>query len=714
MGKIRYRRSVVPIAATVCSIVGALVVGVPQASGCVNEQSRRVEADAIKLPDCRAYEQVSPVAKNLTDAVGKGDFIQSSPKGNSVIFFALLPFPETSGSGDFVSYLSSRGGEEWSTQGLVPPTNSGSPGEVVGVTEDLSTSIVAVGEEGPLLAPGGAPGLLDYYFHNDIAGGYQSFAPAIEGGEVFFADASSDDSRILFEDTAKLAKGAVAKVMNLYEWSAGQITLVGVLPNGEAPVEGAVAGPGGGAIEELEPGQEFSFSLPGGSRRHFYTQNAMSEDGSRIFFTDVGSGHIYMREPASKTTTEVSAGQAYWRAATPSEGSGPSRNLYRFNVASEVREALTTGAAHVLGTLGISDGGSYVYFVADGALAGRNAEGNAPEAGEPNLYEWHEGAGMTFVDTLKSELDEPDWTDNAETVPGPAQGGKTSRVTPDGHTVLFTSANQLTSYANAGHVELYIFDALTEGVTCISCNPSGTAASSGAQLTDHAGFGPEIRNSISTRNFSEDGDQVFFQTAEALVPQDTNGQMDVYEWERESTGTCGEGGGDCVYLISTGEDPSESYFGDASTNGSDVFFFTRQSLVGQDQDENADLYDAREGGGIEAQNPILRPVCESESSCRPLPGPTSPSLGPATSATFVGPGDSVPRFETKKETARKVAKKRRGKRKHESRGRKKGERKGRDERQGIRKGPVGHKVAAGSTAAGRPIHASGGAKGIPS
>ena len=646
-----------------CSIV-SLMVSVPQANGCSNEQFRQIEQNATNLPDCRAYEQVSPVAKNLTDAVGKGDFVQSSPSGYNVTYFALLPFPGTVGSGDFVSYLSSREGEGWSTQGLVPPTNSGSPGEVVGLTEDLSTSIVAVGEEGPILAAGGTPGILDYYIHNDITGGYQSLAAGIEGGEVNFSDASYDDSRILFEDTAKLTSNAVPKVPNLYEWSAGRITLVGVLSHGEAPEEGAVAGPGGRAIEELEPGQEFGFPLPGGSIRHFYTQNTLSEDGSRVFFTDVGTGRIYMREPETETTIEISAGQAYWRAATPSgsrvfytEGGGASRNLYRFDVASKAREPITTGAAHVLGTFGISNDGSYVYFVADGVLAGENAEHHLPTGGEPNLYVWHEGSGITFIDMLKPELDEPDWTDNAETVPGPAQGGKSARVTPGGHTVVFTSANQLTDYANAGHVELYSYGASEAKISCISCNPSGIVASSGVQLTDHAGFGPGIRNSIATRNFSEDGDQVFFQTTEGLVPQDTNGQMDVYEWERTGTGTCLEGGGNCIDLISTGESPSESYFGDASADGSDIFFFTRQSLVGQDQDENADLYDARENGGIGRQNQISISQCASETSCRPLPGPTPPSLSLVGSVTFIGDEDPIPPAATEKESPQRTIKK---------------------------------------------------------
>ena len=70
--------------------------------------------------------------------------------------------------------------------------------------------------------------------------------------------------------------------------------------------------------------------------------------------------------------------------------------------------------------------------------------------------------------------------------------------------------------------------------------------------------------------------------------------------------------GGCLYLISTGESAEPSYFGDASANGDDVFFFTRQSLVGQDRDENYDIYDARIDGGIAAQNQCHRRVAKAK------------------------------------------------------------------------------------------------------
>ena len=64
-----------------------------RAEGCPNEQLRGQDGYALALPDCRAYEQVSPVDKNFTDALGESDVVQSSPSGDRVTFFSDAPFP---------------------------------------------------------------------------------------------------------------------------------------------------------------------------------------------------------------------------------------------------------------------------------------------------------------------------------------------------------------------------------------------------------------------------------------------------------------------------------------------------------------------------------------------------------------------------------------------------------------------------------------------
>jgi hypothetical protein len=676
-------------------IVGMVSTSSARAAGCPNEQLREAQVYGSRLPDCRAYEQVSPVLKNLTDAAGEPEIVQAAPSGDGVSFFAVAPFPGTAGSGGQVpTYLGVRslGGDEWLTEGLLPAADPGSTDQVIGLTEDLARTIL-LAEEPPLVPgePPHGPETRYAYVEDNATGSYQLLAANIGPGKLSFADATPGGSRILFETKAQLTANAVPGTYNLYEWNEAKppgerISLAGVLPDNKAPIGGSVAGPGGLAVKTADG------LKPGGSTSEFYTQNTISEDGARIFFTEAfaetepGKGIVYMRVPAAERTVQVSAGNApaYWRAATPSgsfvfytEG----EDLYRFNVASETREALTSGAAGVQGTLGISDDASYIYFVATGKLASnRNGNEEEAEAGADNLYELHEETathtvGTTFIARLLGEesgekRDESDWRDydkGASEGNGPSGGEKSSRVAPNGEAVLFSSVSQLTSYHNYGEIELYLYDAerpLSSGnPACISCNPSGIPANSGARLTssnlDLPAY-PAKRNAFLTHNLSSDGSRVFFQTEEALVPGDTDNQMNVYEWERpreetdpqetEATDSCERASpsfskqdGGCIYLISTGQSAQPSYFGDASESGDDVFFFTRQSLVSQDQDLNVDVYDARVDGGIAAQNPPPPPApCTDETSCRTSSDP-SPAFDAPTSATITGEGNLTPK-----------------------------------------------------------------------
>jgi hypothetical protein len=162
--------------------------------------------------------------------------------------------------------------------------------------------------------------------------------------------------------------------------------------------------------------------------------------------------------------------------------------------------------------------------------------------------------------------------------------------------------------------------------------------------------------SVATDNLSADGRRVFFETTDALVGADTNGNeecppvgsdlqafpacLDVYEWEAQGTGTCDAADavadGGCLYLISTGQGTQPALLADVSGDGKDAFFFTRSRLVGQDEDALVDVYDARELGGLAAQNPPPPNPCLTLEVCHPA-GPPTPEIPPAPK--FVGPGN---------------------------------------------------------------------------
>lgn len=564
-----------------------------QGDVCPNENIRRAQTHAAQLPDCRAYEQVSPVEKNLSDAIGHVGLTQVSPDGERVTYGSIVPFPGVPGASDYVTYLSTRASGDWSTQGLLPAT-PGPQGEepattvlIAGLTEDLSYALESEGLKG--------------YLYNTQDRGLMEFQYANEG----YVDASAGDSAILFASNRSLQEGAIEGDPNLYEWSAGRLSLVGA---------DATAGP------DLEPER----------RARAYVEHTISDDGSRVFYTSPaagpGEGRIYMREDLGAPVA-ISAAAAEWRASTPDGASvfyTENGGLYRWTRHPGEPEAHTTEIAApsmgVLGVLGVSDDGSYAYFAAGGGT----------------IDEWHEGQPVLSIAALSAaEANEADnWRNYFLSEPlGSAEGLKSSQVTPDGRTLLFTSSIPLTGYPNQGHSEIFLYDAVRESLVCVSCNPSGEPASSDAFLSHQPikyATEPSARSRpFAVDNMSADGRRVFFQTAEALVPGDENDLTDVYEWE-----------GGRVYLISSGAEGRFGYFGGASADGRDVFFFSRQSLVAQDQDDNIDVYDAREGGGIPAQNEAPPQACVDE-QCRGAVAPP-PAFGVPASNTFLGAGNLAP------------------------------------------------------------------------
>jgi hypothetical protein len=104
-----------------------------------------------------------------------------------------------------------------------------------------------------------------------------------------------------------------------------------------------------------------------------------------------------------------------------------------------------------------------------------------------------------------------------------------------------------------------------------------------------------------------------------------------------------ERSGGCVNLISSGTPPGESSFMDASATGGDVFFLTAERLVPQDTDTAFDVYDAHECTASSPclSPPASAPPCTTSDSCRAAPQAQPPVFGPGASATFSGPGNPL-------------------------------------------------------------------------
>ncbi|MGH2834901.1 MAG: hypothetical protein ACRDKD_01740 [Solirubrobacteraceae bacterium] len=482
----------------------------------------------------------------------------------------------------------------------------------------------------------------------------------------------------------------------IYEWSAGSLVLVSVLPNGEAAAEKNAA--------------------PGANKAHV-TRHAVSPDGARVVWSLGGNGNqLYLRDIAAGETVRLEtpepgasdAGADVSKFQTASRDTrivyftdqrelttdaGPGTNLYRCELVVVAGKDscslvdLTPETGGVPGeplqvVPGASEDGSWVYFVANGVLAPGAQAGTCPSGGLLNppptescsLYVWHEGV-TKLVATL-SAADGSDWNGSGDAAELEVM---TARVSPDGLRFAFMSQRPLTGYDNRDAVtgerdeEAFVYDAATERAVCVSCTPTGGRPTGvtyaemkeplgkfvwpgsqrlAATLPVWSGDGRSESGYYQPR-FLGDSGRMFFNSPDALVPQDSNGTGDVYEFEPAGVGGCSsvadsgttvfvaadEG---CVSLISSGDSSQESRFVDASESGGDVFFFTAAQLSGADGDRAFDLYDAHEctaGAPCYPSPPATAPPCDTGDSCKGAPTPQPSVFGAPASATFSGSGN---------------------------------------------------------------------------
>ncbi len=623
---------------TISKVLPALVVlstlllpAAAHAEGCPNEAARSQQASSF-LPDCRAYEMVSPLEKNGADiahSISDGGILQASSDGTKVTYISQGSFADPQGAPIGSQYLSTltNNNTGWTTQNISTPTRAGTYplGETIpyaAFSTNLETGLELNGvagiegrpEENPPLA-GEPKGYQNYYLRDNLTNGLQALlttTPAQSANEFYMAleTATPDLKHIVIRTAAALTNTAIAGgggEKNLYEWSNGGFQQINIGPD-NLPIE-----PNAGTYLGTQFGS-------GGGQEHM-----ISSDGTRAVWHS--RRELYLTEGiGSLLIHTVPLGESEFLTASSDDtrvffiGSGGDLHEYDVQAPEGQHETdltanpLSAGGGGVQGVLGASEDGTYIYFVASSRLTPGASEGNCC-----NLYMLHYDSKADLWEeprliAVLSGADANDWIDGV--------GQRTARVTPDGEQVAFMSAQPLTGYDNAGYEEVFLYNATTNRLSCASCNPNGSPATGPATLA----AGTEFSSSqaiYKPRALSADGSRLFFDTYDALVPQDTNATQDVYEYENGRP-----------YLISSGTDASEATFVDASEDGDGVFFLTRQALVSGDTDQLVDLYDARVGGGAATVAP---PACTG-TGCQGVPAPP-PVFATPSSVTFNGAGN---------------------------------------------------------------------------
>jgi len=634
---------------------------------------------AVVPPSHGPYELVSPAEKGsgeIQGAVGGSGTVQSTPDGSAAAFPSLEALGGTEAAPLRSFYRSSRTDHGWLTTGFQPPQQPYGEGilqkTTMAVSRDLSRALV-VSEDA--LAPGAVQGQGNLYLRD--AAGYEFiatssnprfFAEAVKanGSIPLFTGGTPDLSTLLFQSRTALTPEATEGVVSLYRWKGGTLRVI------KAPGEPEAI---------IQPIAEHGNGHP------------VSEDGSRIFFagggeTSASDGRRYLNVDEHGTVRALSVsrragetgtlrgaefvgassdGSVVWflcgfplteEANVPAGAGGQgfkSPDLYRYDLdTGELKDEtavppIPDANGEVLNAFGVSDDGETVYFTARADLA----PGSTP--GAVNLYRRSQGQTRLIV-----TLEESDRT------LGHTRGNGTAvlAASPDGRYLAFAAYSKL-GYENRGFAQIQLYDAVSGTLECASCDPTGAPATGEAELApaaywDLGNYYPRSVDNAGT---------VFFNTPNRLVVGDVNGVSDAYEF---SAGRAA--------LISTGKDPTPSYFADASADGSSVFFKTRQRLVGRDTDNKLDLYVAREGGGfVEPPEPSL--PCEGE-ACQGAMAASDAVSSPGSS-TFSGPPNQKPKKKTQSKHKKKAKHHKHKKPKHGKKQRKKGKGdKGRHGKQG--------------------------------
>ena len=602
------------------------------------------------LPDGRVWEMVSPVDKNESDV--RNEVAVAAADGNGLIFTSPGSFAGQATAQVLASYyLSERGPSGWTTTGISPPGGRlHFQNAYMGFSADLSRGVIRWMEDNPqtgTIDPNAQPGM-NLYMRDNALGSFQLLNGTLnqQGLTSGFVWGSRDFGKIGIESLEALTADAPCSgnfTGCAYEWDHGTLRLASILPTGE-PTTGAIGNRG----------------VDGNS------DNAVSDDGARVFFESPGGfdehRQLYVRENGTSTKLISESERAlpggisdrfisYQGAETAHGGrvifttesslvdtdADTTNDLYLYDFSAPADERLTllsedhdpalpSGAEvengnsdenrqSTGGVLGRSEDLRRIYFVAKNQILP-----GQPSVPGPKLYLWDdtgEAPELTYVAAL-SPSDDADW--RGKNTHESLTPMKPVRVSRDGRFVAFLSSASLIP-ADEGQQDIYLYDAVTKSLQCASCRADASPAS-GTVGFDSSGT-LIVPNNHLLKNVSDSG-QLFFQTTRGLLPRDSNGKTDVYEYDRGR-----------LRLISPGSGDSGSYFLDASPSGNDVFIVTADRLVGWDVDGQYDAYDARVGGGL-PEPPPPPPACEGD-ACQPPPlVPNDPSLG---SASFNGPGD---------------------------------------------------------------------------
>jgi hypothetical protein len=403
-----------------------------------------------------------------------------------------------------------------------------------------------------------------------------------DGSRVFFTAAAADEgpapgSHHCTEDGEGYGPSADA----LFARSGGSVTTAISLPS---------TGPGGdcSACSSGEPQGESNGSVGEGA----VFQGAAS-DGSKAFFLTTWPllksdrdhaldlyEYDFGAVNAHEKIVQVSRGSV--SDPTPGEGAfvrGVSRVSEDGSHVYFVAEGKLTGEPR---------GGGCLADLSAAELAEEEEkrEGSCrPKKNAANLYVYNTITGKTaFIGTLLP-ADAEDWEQ---------KDARPVDATPDGRFLVFTSSADLTPGDIDDVPQVFEYSAEAETLVRVSIGQNGHGSDQyGATIVYPEYIGSQ-NPAPQLTSVSDDGSLVVFQSSDALTPTALQGLPNVYEYRNGVVSLLSDGQ-DRTYQL--GEVPSTALVG-MDGSGNDIFFTTADRLVPQDGDTQQDVYDARVDGGF--------------------------------------------------------------------------------------------------------------------
>ncbi|HWI96766.1 MAG TPA: hypothetical protein VNS60_11930 [Solirubrobacterales bacterium] len=324
----------------------------PSFGSCPNERFRT--GPSAKLPDCRAYEQVTPKDKFGSDINGTTFSVQTSSSGDAITSFALAGFPGPESFQGINVLMSRFAGGKWSTAGLSNPYPYGDEDHTLAWTSDLRLSFgmarhtgASTGEEYSLVMRDSLTGARTVLIPQGVGSDPRANRAGLIGGAL------DDDSKLLFAANGDVpVTSGPAPVSTespnvyLYDRDTGELTLAGLLPDSACASPPCV--PAGGS--------KFPLAFGGFAR----DGHVVTPDGG-VYFTDTATGQLYLRRDVAgpgATTVQVSASHK-------TNGGGPG------GVASNSPQPVTFSA-------GATPDGSKAFFTSNEELTNDANTGDEP------------------------------------------------------------------------------------------------------------------------------------------------------------------------------------------------------------------------------------------------------------------------------------------------------------------------------------------------